>query len=55
MANLRIDSNVAELQSIANEIEALLKKFNNFELTVSVPFDPEVDSAETVNHYSSKA
>ncbi|RKR81939.1 hypothetical protein BDD43_2101 [Mucilaginibacter gracilis] len=55
MAKLQIESNVAELQSIANEIQVLLDRFNNFELTVSVPFDPEVDSAETVNHYSSKA
>ncbi|RKR85060.1 hypothetical protein BDD43_5316 [Mucilaginibacter gracilis] len=39
---------------LVDSITQLLEKFNDFELTVSVPFDPEVDSVERVNHYSSK-
>lgn len=55
MEKLKIESNITELQEIANEIAKLLEKYNAFELKVSVPLDPSVDSLETVKHYSSQA
>lgn len=55
MSKLKIESNIADLQKIINEIAALLEKYNSFELIVSVPLDPSVDSMETVDHYSSRA